>query len=90
MKRGEFITLLGGAAGTWPLTIRGQQAAKLPTVGYLGVVSPEQIKWTARSTTGDGRKTTRIAMAGRAGRRCARQSDVGTGVLFGWSLHQSA
>ena len=50
MKRREFIALVGGMAGTWPLTPHAQQANRMRRIGVLMVLPADDPEAQARLT----------------------------------------
>jgi putative ABC transport system substrate-binding protein len=51
MRRREFITLVGGAAASWPLNVRGEQREPMRRIGILMHTSGDDLESRRRITT---------------------------------------
>src|SRR4051812_10340847 len=48
MRRRKFLSLVGSAAASWPVTAPAQQPGKLPTIGFLGAATASaRSQWVA-------------------------------------------
>jgi putative ABC transport system substrate-binding protein len=47
MRRREFMAAISGAAVIWPFAANAQQLTEVPTIGFLGQLTPSAMsKWT--------------------------------------------
>jgi ABC-type uncharacterized transport system substrate-binding protein len=69
LRRREFITLLGGAAATWPLVARAQQDERVRRIGVL-------MNFTANDAVSQGRLTAFVQGLGELGWTVGRNLQI--------------
>ena len=78
LQRREFITLLGGAAATWPLA-RAQQPERMRRIGVLGGFAENDPEMKARLAGFSARPRTAWVVGGPNVRIDYRFAPAGTG-----------
>ena len=77
LRRRQFITLLGGAAATWPLAARAQQRVTSPRrIGVLLVGLSAESKEAKQFRWGYAMPRPWTGMTGRSATSCIRHSEL--------------